>query len=71
MRGAASKTNAARILDGLGINYELREYTVDPDDLSAIAVARKIGMPPGQVFKTMLTSTNTHEHLFAVIPGDA
>lgn len=70
MRGAASKTNAARILDGLGINYELREYTVDPDDLSAIAVARKIGMPPEQVFKTLLTSTNTHEHLFAVIPGD-
>lgn len=71
MRGAASKTNAARILDGLGINYELREYTVDPDDLSAIAVARKIGMPPEQVFKTLLTATNTHEHLFAVIPGDA
>ncbi len=66
-----AKTNAARILDGLGIAYELREYTVDPDDLSAITVAQKIGMPPEQVFKTLLTVTNTHEHLFAVIPGDA
>ena len=28
------KTNAARILDGLDIPYELRDYEVDPDDLS-------------------------------------
>ena len=27
------KTNAARILDRLGIAYELRTYEVDPDDL--------------------------------------
>jgi hypothetical protein len=26
------KTNAARILDGLGIRYELREYIVDDED---------------------------------------
>ena len=41
------KTNAARILDGLGIAYSLQEYEVDPDDLTAVTVARKIGMPPG------------------------
>ena len=29
------KTNAARILDGLGVPYELRAYAVDEDDLSA------------------------------------
>jgi hypothetical protein len=29
------KTNAARLLDRLGISYELREYQVDPADLSA------------------------------------
>jgi len=39
------KTNAARILEGLGIAYRLQEYEVDPEDLSAIAVARKIGLP--------------------------
>jgi len=65
------KTNAARLLDSLGIPYELRGYEVDPDDLSAISVARKIGLPPHQVFKTLLTQTNTGDHLFAVIPGDA
>jgi len=39
------KTNATRILDGLGIPYTLREYEVDPDDLSAETVASKIGLP--------------------------
>jgi Cys-tRNA(Pro)/Cys-tRNA(Cys) deacylase len=66
-----TKTNAARFLDGLGISYELRSYEVDPDDLTAISVARKIGLPPEQVFKTLLAHTNTGDHVFAVIPGDS
>ena len=39
------KTNGARILESLGIAFELREYEVDPEDLSALTVAKKIGMP--------------------------
>jgi Cys-tRNA(Pro)/Cys-tRNA(Cys) deacylase len=66
----ATKTNAARILDGLGIAYELRPYEVDLEDLSAPTVARKIGLPVEQVFKTLLTVAHSGEHLFAVIPGD-
>ncbi len=66
----ASKTNAARLLDSLGIAYELRAYTVDLEDLSAISVAGKIGLPPEQVFKTLLTASTTGDHTFAVIPGD-
>jgi len=69
--GKIAKTNAARMLDGLQITYELRPYEVDPDDLTAISVAKKIGMPPEQVFKTLLAHTNAGEHVFAVIPGDA
>ena len=46
------KTNGARFLESLAIPFELREYEVDPEDLSAITVAKKIGMPPEQVFKT-------------------
>lgn len=65
------KTNAARALDSLGIQYSLREYTVDPDDLSATNVARKIGMPAEQVFKTLVCATEAHDHLFAIVPGDA
>jgi Cys-tRNA(Pro)/Cys-tRNA(Cys) deacylase len=68
-----AKTNAARLLDSLGIAYEVQTYEVDPEDLSAIAVARKIGMPAEQVFKTLLTrsATGPAAHFFAVIPGDA
>ena len=65
------KTNAARLLDALGISYELRAYEVDPEDLTAITVARKIGMPLEQVFKTLLTRTSDNTHLFTVVPGDA
>ncbi len=68
---APTKTNAARLLDGLGITYELRTYEVDPEDLTAISVARKIGLPAEQVFKTLLAHTNAGENLFAVIPGDS
>ena len=67
---SGSKTNAARFLDSLGIGYELREYDVDPDDLTATTVARKIGMPAEQVFKTLLTTDEAGSHVFAVIPGD-
>ena len=42
------KTNAMRILDTLGIHYEIREYEVDPDDLSAERVAGDIGLPPSR-----------------------
>jgi Cys-tRNA(Pro)/Cys-tRNA(Cys) deacylase len=71
------KTNAARLLDSLGIAYEMRTYEVDPDDLSAISVARKIGLPAEQVFKTLLSraapipGTRDVANFFAVIPGDS
>ena len=68
--GKIAKTNAARLLDGLNIAYELRPYMVDPDDLTAISVAKKIGMPAEQVFKTLLAHTGAGVHIFAVIPGD-
>jgi Cys-tRNA(Pro)/Cys-tRNA(Cys) deacylase len=65
------KTNGARLLESLNIPFEIQEYEVDPDDLSAITVAKKIGMPPEQVFKTLLTTGGPGVYIFAVIPGDA
>jgi len=65
-----SKTNAARLLDSLGIAYEVREYEVDPEDLTAESVARKVGMPPEQVFKTLVARGDRHGVCFAVVPGD-
>lgn len=65
------KTNAARLLDSLGIPYELRDYEVDPDDLTAESVARKIGLPPEQVFKTLVARGDRTGVLLAVVPGDS
>ena len=65
------KTNAARILDSLGISYELREYEVDPEDLRAESVALKIGLPLEQVFKTLVARGDKKGICFAVVPGNA
>jgi Cys-tRNA(Pro)/Cys-tRNA(Cys) deacylase len=70
-RAAGHKTNATRILDGLGIEYEIREYEVSPEEFSAVLVAEKIGLPAEQVFKTLLCVTSDKEHVFAVVAGDA
>jgi Cys-tRNA(Pro)/Cys-tRNA(Cys) deacylase len=64
------KTNAARLLDTLGVRYELREYDVDPEDLSAETVAAKVGMPPEQVFKTLVARGDRTGVLMAVVPGN-
>ena len=64
------KTNAARQLDSLGIRYELRDYDVDPEDLSAETVAAKVGMPPEQVFKTLVARGDRTGVLMAVVPGN-
>src|ERR1035437_6193743 len=68
---ASVKTNAARILDAAGIHYELREYAVDEDDLSAPSVAGKIGMPPEQVFKTLVVRGDRTGARMACIPANA
>lgn len=64
------KTNAVRLLDAAGVKYELRDYVVDPDDLAAESVAMKIGMPPEQVFKTLVVRGDRNGLCFAVIPAN-
>src|SRR5215471_8228284 len=67
----AHKTNAVRLLDQLGVGYQLREYEVDPEDLAAETVAAKIGLPAEQVFKTLVARGDRNGICMAVIPGNA
>ena len=67
----AAKTNAIRLLDQLQISYEIREYEVDPNDLAAETVAVKIGLPPEQVFKTLVARGDRNGVCMAVIPGNS
>jgi Cys-tRNA(Pro)/Cys-tRNA(Cys) deacylase len=64
------KTNAVRLLEQHKIKYELREYDVDPDDLAAETVARKVGLPAEQVFKTLVARGDRNGVCLAVIPGN-
>jgi Cys-tRNA(Pro)/Cys-tRNA(Cys) deacylase len=67
----AHKTNAVRLLDQLGIQYELKEYEFDPEELAAEIVATKIGMSSEQVFKTLVARGDRYGICLAVVPGNA
>ena len=71
MSKGIAKTNAARLLDTLGIAYELHQAEVDLDDLSAAAMARKLGAPEEQVFKTLVARGDRSGVLMACIPAAA
>jgi Cys-tRNA(Pro)/Cys-tRNA(Cys) deacylase len=66
-----TKTNAARLLDAAGAPYELREYEAGPEHLPAPEVAAAIGMPPEQVFKTLVARGDRTGAVLAVIPGNS
>jgi Cys-tRNA(Pro)/Cys-tRNA(Cys) deacylase len=70
LKSVVQKTNSARLLDQMRIQYELREYEVDPNDLAAETVAAKIGLPAEQVFKTLVARGDRNGISMAVIPGN-
>src|SRR4030095_15840092 len=65
------KTIAARMLDQLKIDYELRAYEAGEDELDAVSVARKVNMPPEATFKTLVTRGDKTGVILACVPGDA
>lgn len=65
------KTNAARILDSLGIRYELRSYEVGDEHAPAEVVADRVGLPADQVWKTLVARGDRKGVCFAVVPGNA
>ncbi|MBQ7586240.1 MAG: Cys-tRNA(Pro) deacylase [Desulfovibrionaceae bacterium] len=65
-----AKTNAARLLDKLGINYEMHQTEVDLEDLSATTMAANLGENPEQVFKTLVCRGDKEGVLMACIPAD-
>ena len=68
MADKANVTNAMRLARAAGIDFEVRTYEVDEDDLSGITVARKTGMPPEQVFKTLLLRGDKTGPIVCLLP---
>jgi len=64
------KTNAARLLDAQSIHYELAEYEVDENDLSATTLAKKLGQDVEQIFKTLVLRGDKSGIFVCVIPGN-
>jgi len=56
------KTNVARFLDGLKMEYKLCEYEIDESDLSAESVAKKVGLPPDRYLKHWLPTVTKQEY---------
>jgi Cys-tRNA(Pro)/Cys-tRNA(Cys) deacylase len=66
---AITKTNAMRILDSAGINYNQHEYDSD-GFLDGVSVAHKVNMPPEKVFKTLVAQGLSRAYYVFVIPVD-
>lgn len=58
-----------RALERLGIVFELREYEVDAQDLSAGRVAAQLGLPPERVFKMLCARGDRQGVCLAVVPA--
>ena len=67
---APKKTNACRLLDQRAIPYTTRAYEVEVSDLSADAVAVKVGLPVSQLYKTLCVMADDRAVLLGVVPGD-
>ncbi len=67
-RAAVSKTNAMRALDHDGVGYEA--YTYDSALMGAIEVAEALGVPAGQVYKTLVMLRDGKAPLLVMVSGE-
>lgn len=58
------------MLDKAKVAYQLVAYEVDEDDVSAAAVAQKLGQDVTRVFKTLVLHGDKGGHIVCVVPGD-
>ena len=64
------KTNAVRLVETAGIEYELREQDISKGFLGGVEMAKMLNQNPKQVFKTLVTVSSSGEHFVCVIPVD-
>ncbi len=66
-----NKTNAMRLLERAGIPYRALDYPVGDEHREASAVAALIGLPPEQVFKTIVLRGERQGMLVCCLPANA
>lgn len=66
----SKRTPATQAMDKTGRPFELLEYTYDPAaDSIGLHAAAAMGLPPDQVFKTLMLTTGD-ETILAVVPSN-
>ncbi len=66
---AEKKTNAMRILETAGISFSTKTYAVDENNLDAMHAADSAGLPPDQVFKTIVMRNERNEIYVFCVPA--
>lgn len=69
MKDKVPKTNAMRILENNGVNYEVVTYQVDLEHLDAVHAAQSANLPIEQVFKTIVMVTQDKRYFVFCVPG--
>ncbi len=64
-----SKTNALRLAESAGLEFEAFEYDVSDGKIDGRSVAEKIGRSPEEVFKTLVVQAPGHEYFVFVVPS--
>ena len=59
-------TNVMRILEKQGISFSSRQYEYDESDLSGVHAAEALGMPPENVFKTLVAKGDSRYCVFVI-----
>lgn len=62
------RTNVMRLLDQAKIAYRAAEYAFDENDLNGMHAAEGIGMPPEQIFKTLVAHADKGGYVVFCIP---
>jgi Cys-tRNA(Pro)/Cys-tRNA(Cys) deacylase len=65
------KNNVTRFLDAQKVKYQVFTYSYDAGVHSAVEVAEAIGLPPGQVFKTLVAQADDprRKPMLVIVPG--
>lgn len=67
MAKSIPKTNAMRILEKMGIDYQMHTYDAG-DKIDGVSVAEKLGLDARRVYKTLVTVGKSKNYFVFVIP---
>lgn len=69
MKEEIKKTNAMRILESMGIPYEVKTYEWEDEHLDAVHASEAAGLAPEQVFKTIVLKNVRNEVYVFCLPA--